>query len=420
MGDPHDIDALLMGALYGELDAADQARLEAHLASHPGDRATMDALSETRTRVRDGLAPVPDVDPSPAISTVILQEAARRAPKRAREGERGFFAWLSGVFQPVGRHPALAGAMALALVAGTAGVLYEKGKVTSEERKATDTSVLASAGSAAPAPASGEGQTAQKNEPTTDSYQVKLDDKPAQQIARTDGDSGNGDDTLRGELAKSEDGKDVTRGAGHGAAPQKHGAPAGTPVAANARDRSKGKGYVEVTTLDRQPKQLDEQGGANGFASSIGGAGGGGGAGAGSGSAAGPASQNGLATGDAVAATPPPSPAPKAATAAPGGQAGAAYDPNAAAKLNEWAKLQHQHMLALVKQGDCVAAGKIGGDIAAKAPEYYAANIENDRNVRACKQYIDQDKRAKANEKYKSRARNNAYEPDLEAPAANQ
>ena len=38
MVDRQDIDALLVGALYGELTPADEARLAAHLESHPGDR----------------------------------------------------------------------------------------------------------------------------------------------------------------------------------------------------------------------------------------------------------------------------------------------------------------------------------------------------------------------------------------------
>ncbi len=39
MADRQDIDALMVGALYGELDDGERARLEAHLASHPQDRS---------------------------------------------------------------------------------------------------------------------------------------------------------------------------------------------------------------------------------------------------------------------------------------------------------------------------------------------------------------------------------------------
>jgi len=93
-----------------------------------------------------------------------------------------------------------------------------------------------------------------------------------------------------------------------------------------------------------------------------------------------------------------------------------AYDGDKDAKADEWAKVQHQRLVQLVKDGKCVEAGKIGSDIAGRAPEYFAAHIENDRAVRGCKQYIDQGKRKKANEAYKSRSRN-AFEGDLEAPA---
>src|SRR5262245_8423103 len=128
MADRQEIDALLMGALYGELDAGEQARLEAHMVAHPSDRAAMAALEQTRARVRE--ARLPDLDPAPAISALLLQEAARRAPRKApaRDERPGVLAWLSQMFRPIVAHPALAGAMALALVGGAAGVLYQTGK----------------------------------------------------------------------------------------------------------------------------------------------------------------------------------------------------------------------------------------------------------------------------------------------------
>ena len=44
MLDRQDIDALLVGALYGELSSADEAALTAHLDSHPADRNALDDL----------------------------------------------------------------------------------------------------------------------------------------------------------------------------------------------------------------------------------------------------------------------------------------------------------------------------------------------------------------------------------------
>ena len=45
MVDRQDIDALLVGALYGELTPAEEARLTAHLESHPADRSALEDLT---------------------------------------------------------------------------------------------------------------------------------------------------------------------------------------------------------------------------------------------------------------------------------------------------------------------------------------------------------------------------------------
>jgi len=47
MTDRMDIDALLIGALYGELTFADEARLTAHLESYPADRNALADLTRT-------------------------------------------------------------------------------------------------------------------------------------------------------------------------------------------------------------------------------------------------------------------------------------------------------------------------------------------------------------------------------------
>ena len=53
MVDRQDIDALLIGALYGELTPADEARLTAHLESHPADRTALADLTRARAAVRE-------------------------------------------------------------------------------------------------------------------------------------------------------------------------------------------------------------------------------------------------------------------------------------------------------------------------------------------------------------------------------
>ncbi|MCA9679817.1 MAG: hypothetical protein KC464_32595, partial [Myxococcales bacterium] len=131
MPDRQDIDALMIGALYGELDAAESARLEAHLSSHPEDRAELASLERTRTTLRQGLAEVPSAEPPQAISAVLLQEAARRAPARKAAALEPagpglwsrFVTWL----RPMAGNPAFAGALALVLVGGAVTTLWLRG-----------------------------------------------------------------------------------------------------------------------------------------------------------------------------------------------------------------------------------------------------------------------------------------------------
>src|SRR5215510_5484611 len=87
MADRQDIDALLIGALYGELTPADEARLAAHLDSHPTDRGALDDLKSARLAVRESRIFEMQWDPPQAVSALLLQEAHRRAPKRAAERE---------------------------------------------------------------------------------------------------------------------------------------------------------------------------------------------------------------------------------------------------------------------------------------------------------------------------------------------
>ena len=65
MVDRQDIDALLIGALYGELTPADESRLAAHLESHPADRAALDDLTRARNAVRESGALAVHHEPPP-------------------------------------------------------------------------------------------------------------------------------------------------------------------------------------------------------------------------------------------------------------------------------------------------------------------------------------------------------------------
>jgi anti-sigma factor RsiW len=85
MTDRMDIDALLISALYGELTPAEEARLTAHLESHPADRTALADLTHTRAAVRESRIFSVQFEPPQSVSALLLQEAARRAPKPARE-----------------------------------------------------------------------------------------------------------------------------------------------------------------------------------------------------------------------------------------------------------------------------------------------------------------------------------------------
>src|SRR6185503_20838833 len=109
MTDRMDIDALLIGALYGELTPADEARLTAHLDSHPTDRGALDDLKSARAAVRESRFFDVQLDPPQAVSALLLQEAHRRAPKRAmsatsEEKESWFFRFTKMFLA----HPAMA------------------------------------------------------------------------------------------------------------------------------------------------------------------------------------------------------------------------------------------------------------------------------------------------------------------------
>jgi hypothetical protein len=159
MVDRTDLDALLIGALYGELTPADEARLMAHLESHPADRTALDDLTRTRAAVRDSRILTFQLEPPQAISALLLQEASRRAPRAVTD--RGEAAtWFQRFVRSFMAHPAMAAAATLVLVITAAGTLYLRGTdqiARSEAPPAAvervPTSAITAAPSAAPAPA---------------------------------------------------------------------------------------------------------------------------------------------------------------------------------------------------------------------------------------------------------------------------
>src|SRR5882762_5985374 len=105
MTDRIDIDALLIGALYGELSPADEARLTAHLESHPADRTALDDMTRTRAAVRESRILTFQAEPPAAVSALLLQEASRRAPRSVPSD-----GWFQRFVRSFAAHPAMAAA----------------------------------------------------------------------------------------------------------------------------------------------------------------------------------------------------------------------------------------------------------------------------------------------------------------------
>jgi hypothetical protein len=387
-----DIDALLVGALYGELTPADEARLSSHLESHPGDRSALDGLKLARQAIRDSRFFELQLDPPQQVSALLLQEAARRAPKViiAKDGE----SWFARFVRSFVAHPAMAAAATLVLVVGVAGTLYmTKGtdqfaEQTSDKRAAShaNESKAVVADPTAAGPAAGSAAVAA---PAPDNG-VPVD--------LAEGEDRGGKDQL--------DGKKV-------AVPAPKTTP--TPSAHALRERQEPakpvapQKYVEVRprTPEPTPKDLDNARSAKGdladgndaVKTGIGHAGGG----------ASAANTPGTAAG----LVPPPAPPPPAmATVDKPAQAKAdtktKEDPSAS-----WARDQHDRMVKLVKAGNCADAAPIAVQIKNRAPDYYSAYVANDRALKQCMAYINEASERDAEKTQKSRPSKRS-----EAPAA--
>jgi len=403
MTDRQDIDALLVGALYGELDAGERARLDAHLSTHPEDRAALAALEQTRAQVRRGLAELPVAEPPPSLSALLLQEAASAAARTTRRGARatataaeaeaadaGLWARFVTWVRPFALNPAYAGALALLLVAGTATALYVRtgGKVAEPEARLAETTESSAVPASPPAPPEGAAPLQlQRAEPAAaappaDEYRVDLDGLAAE----------NGDVEGAHEPARTA----ATRG-GKGARAKSGRNTLGIEVEAKKSDG------VDIKELD-QDRSAQKKAAAT-VASDD--------------DTLVPADEAGAAPTRKLAA-PPPAPGMGGAGAAAGSGTPRQAEPKTPkqmdVKLAEWAATSHARLRKLVADGKCPEAGRVGADIKDRAPEYYAANVANDRAIRACKSYIDGQAKKKAAKDAKSRSQANTVDAAQAAP----
>jgi hypothetical protein len=439
-----DIDALLIGALYGELTPADEARLTAHLESHPGDRGALDDLKVARAAVRESRIFELQAEPPQAISALLLQEAHRRAPKRVvsstGEEQESWFFRFTRVFMA---HPAMAAAAMLVVVVGVFGVMrankQDAAQVAEREYspaeqldKADETLKNEAAPTPAAEPASGSAAAmamdpaqapADEGGDRKDSYRVGLDDPTRRR------DSADREEAAKtaGKLQRAEQANKKSKGMiVTTPQPQPKELDAPRPKAATkapARSSSLAKGdYAD----DLDGVAVGTAGGAGGAAAPRAGAGAG--VSANDSGLSAPQGKFAQPTAPSAAAPTPAPPPPSVATSTPTTKkptaakeaqekpAESKAESAAPAKDNSliaWAKSEHNRTVALANKGDCIAAAKLAVVVQNRAPDYYTQYMSTDRALKRCQAYIAQERDAEAERTGKARAqkRVNADEP---------
>lgn len=438
MSETQEIDALLISALYGELTPAQESALEAHFVSHPADKSALAALTSTREAVRASRILQVQLDPPQAVSALLLQEAARRAPRV--EKAEGWFARIARSFM---MNPAMAAAAMLVVVIGTVTLVQNrKGDQFAEtepaqavQSKPADQSVVATApdraeardrqqatGEGAQAAASaGAGSAAAANGPGASTDTGRFDDgKDSYRVALADADEA----PAKQKQKLTEQIADEKK--------------AEAPVAKNLKGGEKkapSGGYLELRSAEPSVKELEEAGNTDAerpYATaptdvakdSVNAVTPGRSAGVGQaqapqggmaddgiaarpprGNAAGPvasgetqatrkvdapASRNTNGSAPAAApAPPPPPPTNKVATTASPKTVAPAEDKSANDPQLAWAREQHTAIIARVRSGDCKGAAAIAVGLANRDLAYYKQNVASDRSVKDCLAYID-------------------------------
>lgn len=445
MVDRQDIDALLIGSLYGELSSTEEARLKAHLDAHPADRAALAELSQTRETVRNRLLEV-EVEPPSSISALLMQEAARRAPRLKSEGEREREGWFARFVRSFVAHPAMAAAMMLVVVVGVAGTMYlRKGDHFAETTAGTEAraQLEAPAEEAALAPELGAkdkaaelpaaapvtggevggeaGGEAEAVPGRARGYTVALDE------GGEDRDGWSGKDTKREVKADAIAATHEAKPREPSAEPaMERGRPASkqaAPPADAARSpKGAGPGFLEVTTqqspknaavkeLDDAPEPAKKQRAAEPPVASkpmpaprtVARDDDRAGTGAG-------ARSEGAAVPTAPMPAAPPPPPPAIAPAQPSPDV-----PRAAEADAEWAKSQHARVVAQVRAGNCRDAATLAVTLSNRAPGYFAQNVESDRAVKDCLALINVE-REKVELANRAKRANAADTPNANAP----
>jgi anti-sigma factor RsiW len=455
LSDRTDIDALMMGSLYGELDAHEVARLEAHLEAHPQDRAELASLRRTREAVRE----LPLLEPSAALTAKLMHEAARHVPRKAvavplAEEGGGLAAWFSRIFRPVLLHPAMAGAATLVLVGGVAGTLYLRGQRVAQpmvrsaqpqpaalEQPKAESELVAhwSDHEEAPPPptATADFSTAASNgdsagaigKAAKEGYRVDLEGQGAYRLADQRKATESAATSGRADKLRHVGGKEpapLVASAISGTDPllseddadgrDRFAAPAGGAAKKQAAGRAGDAVVVDVPA----PAPMEPEA-ANRMAV--------GSTGTSDAKAKGPVAQPTKAAtkpssyqladrGGAAAGMAAPA-APAAESIAPQQASRDEAKAEAAKSTAElaWARMQHGKLTAAIKAKKCREAAQLANDLLDRNPDYYLSTVAGSKDVKSCQYYVDSEAKRRAAATHKSRARQS---PDMkEAMPAN-
>jgi hypothetical protein len=409
--DRQDIDALLIGALYGELTPAEEARLAAHLESHPTDRGALDDLKVARQAVHDSRIFAVQLEPPQHVSALVLQEAHRRAPKRvaADDGERKD-SWFFRFARSFMAHPAMAAAAMLVLVVGGAGIVYMKkgGDQFAEHQPSSAVALDDDRAGAAPA---GQAVPADQPDPALEAqtgaaYNADLYEGVA---AKDDG-----------KADKAGDANDRRRELEEKRNTDSQSAKQAPPARAIAVGTAKGAPKDIPAERTKAASKFKERSDL-GFEADV--------EGIRSGAAAGGSTSGSIAA-DYAQPRPPPASMPSATssmpapttTAAPQKKAesvapGPSSDASPAQRddaIIAWAKSEHKRAVTLAAKGDCTAAAKVALGVSNRASDYYAQFMSTDRALRSCATYINAERDRDAERSGKTRAQKNT---NAESPA---
>lgn len=414
MADRTDLDALLIGALYGELTPADEARLAAHLESHPADRTALEELTRTRAAVRESRILAYQFEPPHAVSALLIQEASRRAPRVVvdREGE----SWFQRFVRSFVAHPAMAAAATVVLVLGIAGTLYLRGEdqfakseappemmggAPAQQKEAPTAAVAPAAGSAAPEsgaqPAPREADTAGAVSTTPAAPQEAEPSKPQPPGGR-DAAEGRADGVGAGFQIGGKAGAEETKKAKGAVVTKLRGIELRRPepMPKDLKDSDDESALVKPQTEQLRKFNAERAQERNQRAAAP------------AGGAQSPAAPP---PPPAQAAAPAPEPAPPQVIQAPSkteqsarrAEKPSANTSNALADRSDkagdttaeaqatlaWARNKREQVIALVTANNCDAAASAALEIYNRAPEYFNANVVTDRSIKPCLVYVN-------------------------------